>query len=733
MAAPTVTCVVPLSHSICGSEVLCWSPDHKIAIATNRSVYVMDMQCSPNDINKSFTLPKCVIAAPGERLEFDVGITEDDIMKKIDSQPSEALSFMMTDPTLTPRIRAVEVATGYKIVKWSPLHCDHLGRCVLSCLTLDHRLTIYKHTGTNQWHQVVDLSEVLYKRLKANHFEYQPSTHHDHVPQAGKYKDYETYMRRRYMLASVAMDWSDVFHDQTEKHDGKGYHVSKKRKVENGDNAKSFVFLFSYMKSGHIAIWKCYTPVTSESSVSLYTSIDTHFLSPSTIAWCHRDNYNISTENHGLLAAGDSSGQVRVWDLNVHDKAVVRSSLMIWQDRDLLSVDRIAWQYKADNAISILSITKGHHLVVFLIKTNKSGIEVIDKCQPYSVHPLSITGLTFQHNIILSSSVDGTVNKTTININNDSISLETDSIGLVDSPEQMATKYYAVILSPNVTFVAIVACETKYFTGKDLVEVRFLEIKSMEGVVQELQMIEGNLSYHMDALELIRQRVTTEGELPKPLRQFIDGISNLSRPTSLKIQLFLLKLQLSLIQQTTVPKSIRMDLEDTQTKDEATTEREQALIEEITVVEKKIMKSYVIRQLNRWLQDPSSIVKLTNAAKTTLLTMADWLYHNYREDSEQLVSSIYVCLGNKPDDAAGREICTLCYGKLESSDVRIASCAIGHSWGRCCLTLRICVKLPYRRCSHCGSKAINIENIDDAVGLTDLLHQPCTFCDGVLL
>ncbi|XP_077979144.1 general transcription factor 3C polypeptide 4-like [Glandiceps talaboti] len=762
MAAPTVSNAVQLSHAICGSEVLCWSPEHKIAVATDRCVYIMDLQCSPQDTSKSFTFAKSVIASPKSRLDFDIDISEDKVLKQIDFQPCEALTNLMTDPTLTPDIRSDEVSTGMKMVKWSPLECDHLGRSVISYLTLDHHLMIYKHGRGLQWDEVADLSKLLNQKLKDDNFEYQncisPVTVNAITPgvKTNEYM-YATYKKRLYMLATVAMDWSDVYTEETnytctrlqseEQSEREVDIEKKKRKLEK--HTTNFVLLFTLMKSGHIVVWKFITPVVSEGCVSVHRVIKSDFDSPSTISWCRKNDhgqpshhsgqykkdFSQSSDQNGLLAVGDASGQVCVWYLNVDNEVTSRSSLMVCPDKDLLLPDMIAMQYQVDEHIYIMSVTKGCYLMAFMLKIVDNNIIILNKCIPASVHPMSITGLSFRHNLILTSSTDGTVNKTVVEIDNSTMSTETTAMKLTLN-EKSPVKYHTITLSPNCVYAAIVTCGTTP-TGEDSLEVNFVELKNKEDIVKEMYSFQGKLTNYLDSLEYIRQKMTTEMEINKEIQDFIqDTLKAEKQPILLKIQLFLMKMQLHLMKQMTVTKTIKMELEEpTQTKDVSLTEKNTtSLIQQISATEQSLIIQHAVSILEKWnCWKVSPAMEITNEERTIVLAIASWLNQHCGEASKATITSVYNVLGEKLSEVPSRELCPICHGILSVCDVKMVSCVDGHAFGRCCLTLTLCTDLPSRRCRHCEAPANKLQPSHEGTFLEYLLHQPCSFCDGELL
>nr|XP_006818819.1 PREDICTED: general transcription factor 3C polypeptide 4-like [Saccoglossus kowalevskii] len=550
MAAPIVTCMVPLSHNICGSEVFSWSLDHKTAIATDHCVYIMDIQCSSSDSSKSFTLPKSVIPASEKSLEFDVQISEETVLENIQLKPSESLATMTLDPTLSPRIGLPEVYLGYKMVKWSPLHCDQQGRSLLCCLTMDHRLTIYKHMAVKKWEKIIDVSELLYSTVKENKFKFPHHLTPDvHKPFIGKCEIYERYKKRHYMLAVIAMEWSDLYHS----HKDTTLTPAKKMKIEKV--AEKFTLLATLNRSSHVVIWKLMTPIISENSLTIHGVIDTSFETPVSLSWCHLSGLSSDSlsNQYGIFAVGDISGQIVVWKMDVHCRqSGSLDSLTVWEDKDLLSPSKMTWKYMANKDIYILAAAKGAYLMIFMIKIKDNKLILVSKYQPSTVHPVSITGLSFQDNIIMTLSMEGTIKKTIIKVEQNAISSETQPV-LLNANEKEIRKYHYVVLSPNCVYAAFVTSLLNNITKKTKVEVQIMEVCNESELLKYLLAIKGSLSNYVDTIEYIRQHIVSDN-LSQPLQQFMKSTE--TTPALIKLGLFIQRIQLNQVKQTLSGKTV---------------------------------------------------------------------------------------------------------------------------------------------------------------------------------
>ncbi|KAI8492492.1 General transcription factor 3C polypeptide 4 [Branchiostoma belcheri] len=476
--------VIPLDHETCSADIIDWSHDNHIAVATKKGVYCLALLNSADLVDTNFKSQKTFIpltakkwskAANGHNL--DQGYRHGEVL-------------------------ATE--NGYRTVRWSPLECSANGRCLLATLTLDHCLVLHC-----LWHDQLQWQEVLdFSALESSH---------------AKKSD-----KKSATLYPTDMQWSETF-CRTKADDATS-------NPGNGPELDQHVMLAVATRSGLVVVWEFKCPIVDNSSVVSRQEIETPAECITSLAWVQVQN-----NPPGGIAIGHLDGTVSVWPTAV-DAGLLTflTPTVLWKEQDLLAVTSIKSQPFGKN-VSILVASKGPHVICFEIQKSGDNIALLNTAWTDAVHSMSISGLALSaEHKVYTCCMGSTVTVTNITRNESGLSLEAFPI---DTKSSLLKRGYGIAISKNSVFVGCVSGVTDTLNGVVKLQLNFLQLKSQEEVTAALVSPKaGRLAHNKDLVEYVRQRSSSTRSLPPDLQSILYG----EPKTHAHLQFFLLKLSIAL-------------------------------------------------------------------------------------------------------------------------------------------------------------------------------------------
>ncbi|XP_020650501.3 general transcription factor 3C polypeptide 4 [Pogona vitticeps] len=761
---------VRLQHSVTGLEPLAWSEDHRVSVATARSVAVLEQL---SDVHggggggADLVLHRTAVPAPAAACHLKVGSKKEVAVCKekfaSSKDPTISQTFML-DRVFNPEGKLLPSMRGYKYASWSPLGCDANGRCLLAALTMDNRLTIHANLNRLQWVQLVDLTELYGERLCENGYRLCKGE----IPRADL-GDFSEFQRRHSMQTPVRMEWSGICTTQQVKHNNECRDVGS-------------VLLAVVFENGNIAVWQFQLPFTGKESITSCNTIESGIGSPSVLSWWE---YEHSNRKMSGLIVGSTFGPIKILPVNL--KAVkgyftLRQPVVLWQEMDQLPVHSIKsiplYHPYQKCSCSLVVAARGCYVFWCLLLISKAGLNVHNS-HVTGLHALPIVSMTVdrQNGTVYTCSVDGKVRQLIPIFTDAALKFEHQLISLSEVFGSVRT--HGIAVSPCGAYLAVVTTEgmtNGLHPISKTYQVQFVTLKTFEeAAAQLLESSVQNLFRQVDLTDLIRWKILKEKHIPRFLQEALDKkIETFGSTYFWRFKLFLLRVLYQSLHKAPSEALWRPTHEDAkvflahspgadpleeQPQDEGTSKQsrtrrvseasrgvetgddalghssdlggrepvENRLLEihtQIEVVEMHLTREHMKRvlgevYLHTWITENTSIP--TRGVCDFL--MSDESYDD--RTARVLIGHIL----KKMNKQTFPEHCSLCKQILPFTDRKQAVCSNGHIWLRCFLTYQACQSLVYRRCLLRDSIARHPTPADPE-WIKRLLQGPCTFCDS---
>ncbi|XP_072042641.1 general transcription factor 3C polypeptide 4-like isoform X2 [Amphiura filiformis] len=698
------------------------------------------LNLDPSNLNNSFLFTRSSIQVPPEKLQFDVGLDTKVLHDAYSGIPSKHLQSIELDRTLCPEFVAVPSYNVYKTAKWSPAGCGPCGRCILACLTRDHRLTVYRICSKkNKPIKIAELSSLLHDHVKECDYQLDPSQKPVEFSKRNPEEFFQEYRRRLYMLAAVDMNWSGIFISTSSSEDKPS---PAKVRRQDGSSESRYCLLAVIMKSNDIVLWRFDLPVMDSSSENprLLGVISSKCSTVTSCAW-HRPIKNESI--YGWLAIGSKEGTISIFkvDSTGIDSPVANHCVDIWTDKDHLSVCQLMWGHTtpADSQTNkpLLVATKGTFTMVFMLDITEQNVSLVHQNHVCGQHAVSITGLDVNANVAVTCSTDGCVQKAVISQNDTGLQIDVE---LLEPPKPSQIRQCGVSISTGRTYAAVATELCRVAKSADRQTKIFIKpLRSEAEAEAHILSNDGHLCTKLDSLEFFRQITVANYTLPKGLEdlagdQFWKTPELQNCAYKLKLRRYLLKMKIASVQ-FTISQRTRGRMHEVSPELQVLLD---STIDDIVCTENQLVLLHIKKALQAWKTvEEAQPQNADHSNVCSLLLMSDVVgmsdLKEENTETKNVVAEILEKYSSHGSTEGQRETCVLCSENIPFSSVNQSSCSKGHQWKRCCLSLQLCQLRQTRKCQHCDAISLQPDEKQDTGWMLGILNNKCLYCDGSLV
>ncbi|KAM3599937.1 uncharacterized protein V6R79_014079 [Siganus canaliculatus] len=734
---------IPLLAPISGLQPLACSQDHRLAVCTTSSLSLMELVCDVHSNKQDLTLHRTSIPVPNEVYRLRVGPAAEvaEATEKFTTHPDPAVrQVFLADRVMNPSIGDHK---GIKYASWSPLGCDSSGRCLLACLTLDHRLTIHNSHKRLDWKMLVDLTKKYSERLKERGY-----AKKDDKPSQANLLDFAELQRRYRMQTPMRMEWSSIY---TIKH----------VQQDNACIDMEMVLLAVLMENGDLVLWKFVLPFLDGSDVVFYDIIESGVTRPSDLAWWEYEN---SDRRMSGLIVGSEVGPVKIMPVSltgVKGYFTLRHPVILWKECDEIAVENIkcvAMYHPIQKCkCSLIVASRGCYVFWCLLMISPAGLSVHNS-HVAGLHSLPVISLAVQtqHGVaVYTCSVDGRIRKLTPTFTESALIFRQDEML---QPENITgRRLRGITVSYNGAYLMLVSTQgmvDSHHPTTRTFQVHFVTLKTPKMAAELLlKSATQNLYKMTDLLDIVRWQILKNKCIPASLLEELDQkIQEVDAPYLWRFKLFLVRM---LYQSLQMPQTeynwkpsheeskvfVRDEEEEEEDKsqEEASQEDGEAGVKQeskqedqlaevqawINAVETHLMRQHMkkvlgVVYLNTWIAQNTSI---------PTCGLVEYLSGDANDrDSEVLIGHIK----KKMNKQTFLERCSLCQAVLPFSDHKQAVCENGHMWLRCVLSYQACQTLTFRRCLLLDTIA-KLPEPEDPEWIKKILQAPCTLCDSPMI
>ncbi|XP_028273693.1 general transcription factor 3C polypeptide 4 isoform X2 [Parambassis ranga] len=732
--------VVPLMAPVCGLQPLNWSQDHRLAVCTSSSLSVIELVCDVHSNKQDLTLHRTSIPVPTEACKLRVGPSADltQAMEKFTTHPDPTVrQVFMADKVINP---SIGVHKGIKYASWSPLGCDSSGRCLLACLTLDHRLTIHNSHKRLGWNLLVDLTKKYSERLKERGY-----AKKDNKPPQENLLDFEELQRRFHMQTPLRMEWSSIY-------------TIKQVQSDNVCVDVEMVLLAVLMENGDLVLWKFVLPFTNGDSVVFYDIIESGVSRPSDLAWWEYEN---ADRRMSGLIIGSAVGPVKIVPVSlsgVKGYFTLRHPVILWKECDEIAVENIKCVPMIHpihkSSCSLIVASRGCYVFWCLLMISPAGLNVHNS-HIAGLHSLPVVSLAVsQHGVaVYTCSPDGWIKKLTPTFTHKTLIFKQEDML---RPENLTgRRMHGIAVSRNGAYVAVVTTQGMvggFHPVNRTYQVHFVTLKTPEAAASLLLKSPTQNLYKMaDLLDLVRWQILKNKCIPASLQEELEKkIQEVDSSYFWRFKLFLVRILHQSLQtphtdlswkpthkenkvfirdedskdgedaakEGDEPAAVKQESEDNQEERRAEV---QSLINtvETHLMRENIKKVLGVVYLNTWVAENISI---------PTCGLVEYLSKDNDRASEVLIGHIK----KKMNKQTFSERCSLCQAVLPFTDHQQAICENGHMWLRCVLSYQACQTLTFRRCLLLDSIA-RLPEPEDPEWIRKILQAPCSFCDSPMI
>lgn len=412
---------------------------------------------------------------------------------------------------------------GMKYAAWSPLGCDPSGRCLLACLTLDHRLTVHSSHGRLEWTSLVDLTDRYSARLAERRY-----ARKDQEPPRAGLRDFEELQRRYRMQTPLRMEWSGVY-------------TLKQAQSDNTCADVDVVLLAVLMENGDLVLWKFTLPAADGADVAFYELIESGVARPSDLAWWEHQS---GERRMSGLIVGSEAGPVRIVPVGlpgVKGYFTLRHPVVLWKERDGIAVHNmkcVSLDHPTHRSrCSLVVASRGCYVFWCLLVISPAGLNVHNS-HVTGLHSLPVVSLAVSRHgaAVYTCSADGRVKKLTPQFAEKTLVFQQEDLM---GPEGVpgGGRIQGLALSRNDAYVAFASTQG----GNH--RVNFVALKTPEAAAaQLLQSPSQSLYKEADLLDLVRWRVLRDRCIPaRLLDQLEEKIRESDSPYLWRLKLFLVR------------------------------------------------------------------------------------------------------------------------------------------------------------------------------------------------
>ncbi|KAK9532865.1 hypothetical protein VZT92_010230 [Zoarces viviparus] len=733
--------VVPLMAPVSGLQPLAWSQDHRLAVCTTSSVSLMELVCDVHSSKQELTLHRTSIPVPTEAMKLRVGPAAElaqAVEMFSEHQDPTVRQVFLADKVMNPSLGAHK---GIKYASWSPLGCDSSGRCLLACLTLDHRLTIHNSHKRLEWNTLVDLTKTYSDRLKERGY-----SKKDNKPPQADLLDFDELQRRFRMQTPLRMEWSSVY-------------TTKQVQPNNTCKDMEMVLLAVLMENGDLVLWKFVLPFLNDAEVAFYDIVESGVARPSDLAWWE---YESADRRMSGLIVGSEVGPVKIVPVSlsgVKGYFTLRHPVILWKECDEIAVENLKCVPMIHpiqkSSCSLIVASRGCYVFWCLLMISPAGLNVHNS-HVAGLHSLPVVSLAIsQHGVaVYTCSVDGWIKKLTPTFTENTLIFKQEDLV---RPENLSERrIHGIAVSRNGAYIALASTQGMvdgYHPVNRTYQVHFVTLKTSEAAATLLlKSPTQNLYKSVDLLDLVRWQILKSKCIPASLLDELDRkIQEVDSPYLWRFKLFLVRILYQSLQ--TPPTDHRWkptheenkvfvrdeeeEDEDGKDKDDAAqregepggVKREEEQMEEvqawINAVETHMMRENMkkvlgVVYLNTWI------------AQNTSIPTCGLVEYLSRDTNDRASEVLIGHIKNKMNKQTFSERCSLCQAVLPFSDHKQAVCKNGHMWLRCVLSYQACQTLTFRRCLLLDTIA-RLPEPEDPEWIKKILQAPCTLCDSPMI
>lgn len=421
---------------------------------------------------------------------------------------------------------------GIKYANWSPLGCDSSGRCLLACLTLDHRLTIHNSEKRIEWNMLVDLSKKYSERLKERNY----ASKDDKPPQANLL-DFDELQRRFQMQTPLRMEWSSIY-------------TIKQVQPDNTCVDTEMVLLAVLMENGDLVLWKFVLPFTDGADVVFYDLIESGVTRPSDLAWWEYEN---GDRRMSGLIVGSEVGPVKIMPVSlsgVKGYFTLRHPVILWKECDEIAVENIKCVSMIHpiqkSRCSLIVASRGCYVFWCLLMISPAGLNVHNS-HVAGLHSLPVVSLAVsKHGVaVYTCSLDGCIKKLTPTFTENTLIFKQEDML---RPETITgRRIHGIAVSCNGAYCALASTQGlagSYHPIKRTYQVHFVTLKTSEmAAAQLLKSPTQNLYKMVDLLDIVRWQVMKNKCIPPSLLEELEKkIHEVDSPYLWRFKLFLVRI-----------------------------------------------------------------------------------------------------------------------------------------------------------------------------------------------
>uniref|UniRef100_A0A3Q3IM36 General transcription factor IIIC, polypeptide 4 n=2 Tax=Monopterus albus TaxID=43700 RepID=A0A3Q3IM36_MONAL len=733
--------VVPLIAPVSGLQPLTWSQDHRLAVCTTTSLSLLELVCDVHSNKQDLALHRTSIPVPTEVYKLRVGPAGElaEAMEKFSTHPDPAVrQVFLADTVINP---SVGVHKGIKYASWSPLGCDSSGRCLLACLTLDHRLTIHNSHKRLEWNMLVDLTKKYSERLKERGY----AKKDDKPPQANLL-DLEELQRRFRMQTPLRMEWSSVY-------------TVKQVQPDNTCVEEEMVLLAVLMENGDLVLWKFVLPFTNGTEVVFYDIIESGVTRPSDLAWWE---YGNADRRMSGLIIGSEVGPVKIMPVSlvgVKGYFTLRHPVILWKESDEIAVENIKCVPLIHpihkSSCSLIVASRGCYIFWCLLMISPAGLNVHNS-HVAGLHSLPVVSLAVsQHGVaVYSCSIDGWIKKLTPTFTENALIFkQEDMLG----PENLiGRRIHGISVSCNGAYIAMVSTQgivEGFHPINRTYQVHFVTLKTPEmAAALLLKSPTQNLYKMADLLDLMRWQILKNKCIPASLQEELDQkIQEVDSPYLWRLKLFLVRILYQSLQSPLTDHHGKPTNEGSKVfvTDEEDEEDEEEDVQEEgepgRVKQEEEIQEEQMAEVQAWINAVETHLMRENMKKVLgVVYLNTWIAQNtsiptcglveyLSKDTNDRASEVLIGhIKKKMNKQTFSEHCSLCQAVLPFTDHKQAVCKNGHMWLRCVLSYQACQTLTFRRCLLLDTIA-RLPEPEDPEWIKKMLQAPCTLCDSPMI
>lgn len=435
----------------------------------------------------------------------------------------------LADSVINP---SVGVHKGIKYASWSPLGCDSSGRCLLACLTLDHRLTIHNSHKRLEWNTLVDLTKKYSERLKERNY----ARKDDKLPQTNL-QDFDELQRRFRMQTPLRMEWSSIY-------------TIKQVQPDNTGVDLEMVLLAVLMENGDLVLWKFVLPFTDGADVTFYDIIESGVTRPSDLAWWEYEN---ADRRMSGLIVGSEVGPVKIMPVSlsgVKGYFTLRHPVILWKECDEIAVENLKCVPMIHpihkSSCSLIVASRGCYVFWCLLVISPAGLNVHNS-HVAGLHSLPVVSLAVSQQgvAVYTCSTDGWIKKLTPTFTESTLIFKQEEMM---RPENLTgRRIHGIAVSRNGAYIALVSTQGMvdgYHPVNRTYQVHFVTLKTPEAAAALLLRSPTQNLYKMaDLLDLVRWQILKNKSIPASLQDELDQkIREADSPYLWRFKLFLVRI-----------------------------------------------------------------------------------------------------------------------------------------------------------------------------------------------